>query len=155
MGPNIERLNIEKDRTSKDLHRKCLITVFYYNIDLIRGSVIRGSIPFEVQSFEVWCNARFGPFRGSVIRGSVTFELRSFEVRSNSRFSHSRFGLLRFGLSRFSLSKFGLLRLGHSRFSHGFDYHHRYMKLTRSTACSCRSRTAWALPHQSHHHCYP
>jgi hypothetical protein len=53
----------------------------------------RGSISFEVQSYEVQSHSKFGPFRGSVqfefgpfrgsvIRGSVTFELRSLEVSS-------------------------------------------------------------------------
>jgi hypothetical protein len=88
------------------------------------GSVFRGSVPFEVRSFEVQSNSRFGPFRGSVIRGSVTFELWSFEVWSYSRFSHSRFGHLRFTLSTFSLSRFGLSKFGHSRFGHGFQCRH-------------------------------
>jgi hypothetical protein len=105
-------------------------------------NLIRGSVPFEVRSFEVRTNSRFGPFRGSVIRGSdqfevrsfsrfglsrfghfrgsVTFEVRSFEVRSYSRFIHSRFGHSRFGLSTFSLSRFGLSRFGHSRFGSRF-----------------------------------
>ncbi len=96
----------------------------FSRFDLILGSVLWGSVPFEVRSFEVQSNLRFGPFWGSVIQGSVTFELLSFEVRSYLRFNHSKFGHSRFGLLTFSLSRFGLSKFGHSRFGHGFSLPH-------------------------------
>jgi hypothetical protein len=47
-----------------------------------RGSVIRGSVQFEVGSFSRFGHSRFGHFRASVIGGSVQFEFQSFEVWS-------------------------------------------------------------------------
>jgi hypothetical protein len=57
-----------------------------------RCSVFRGSIPFEVRSFDIqsfddrshstFSLSMFGPIRGLVFRCSVLFDVRSFEVRS-------------------------------------------------------------------------
>jgi hypothetical protein len=105
-----------------------------------RRSVIRCSVIFDIQSFDVRSLSRFGlstfclstlsPIRRSVFQRSVPFEVRSFDVRSFSMFGHSRFGR-----STFSLSRFGLSRFGHSRFGPGF-------LLPMNHSCSLKATTA-------------
>jgi hypothetical protein len=47
-----------------------------------RFGPFRGSVQFEVRSFSRFGHSRFGHFRALVIRGSVQFKVQSFEVRS-------------------------------------------------------------------------
>ncbi len=102
-------------------------------------------------SFSMFSLSMFGPFRCSVFRGSVLFEVRSFDVRSLSRFGLSMFGPIRcsvfrcsvlFDVQSFEVQSFDVQSFEVRSFDvRSFEVLSRFRKKRTLTAGSDRAKT--------------